>query len=47
MSHALRSRIDKWELIKLESFSKVKDIVNNKEIGNLLIGKKNLHLPYI
>ena len=28
MAHALRSRIDKWELIKLESFCKAKDIVN-------------------
>ena len=28
MAHALRSRIDKWHLIKLESFCKAKDIVN-------------------
>jgi hypothetical protein len=28
MAHALRSRIDKWELIKLESFCKAKDITN-------------------
>ena len=28
MAHALRSRIDKWDLIKLESFRKAKDIVN-------------------
>ena len=28
MAHALRSRIDKWDLIKLESFCKAKDIVN-------------------
>ena len=28
MSHALRPRIDKWDLIKLESFCKAKDIVN-------------------
>ena len=27
-AHALRSRIDKWDLIKLESFCKAKDIVN-------------------
>jgi hypothetical protein len=26
---ALRSRIDKWDLIKLESFCKAKDIVDN------------------
>jgi hypothetical protein len=28
MAHNLRSRIDKCDLIKLESFCKVKDIVN-------------------
>ena len=28
MAHALRSRIDKWDLIKLESFCKAKDTVN-------------------
>jgi hypothetical protein len=28
MALALRSRIDKWELMKLESFCKAKDIVN-------------------
>ena len=28
MAYALRSRIDKWNLIKLESFCKAKDIVN-------------------
>jgi hypothetical protein len=28
MAHALRSRIDKWNLMKLESFCKGKDIVN-------------------
>jgi hypothetical protein len=28
MAHALRSRIDQWDLIKLESFCKTKDIVN-------------------
>ena len=29
VAHALRSRIDKWDLIKLESFCKAKDIVDN------------------
>jgi hypothetical protein len=29
MVHALRSRIDKWDLLKLESIYKAKDIVNN------------------
>jgi hypothetical protein len=28
MAHALKSRIDKWDLMKLESFCKAKDIVN-------------------
>ena len=28
MAHALRSRIDKWDLMKLESICKAKDIVN-------------------
>jgi len=27
MAYALRSRIDKWDLIKLQSFCKAKDIV--------------------
>jgi hypothetical protein len=28
MAHALRLRIDKWDLMKLESFCKAKDIVD-------------------
>jgi hypothetical protein len=28
MTHALRSRIDKWDIMKLESFCKAKGIVN-------------------
>jgi hypothetical protein len=28
MDHALRSRIDKWNLMKLENFCKTKDIIN-------------------
>jgi hypothetical protein len=28
MAHALRSRIDKWDLTKLKSFCKAKDIAN-------------------
>ena len=28
MAQALRSTIDKWDLVKLESFCKTKDIVN-------------------
>ena len=34
MANTVRSRIDKWDLIKLESFCKAKDIIN----------KTNLHL---
>jgi hypothetical protein len=29
MAYAVRSRMDKWDLIKLQSFCKAKDIVNN------------------
>jgi hypothetical protein len=28
MAHALRSTVDKWDLMKLESFCKAKDIVD-------------------
>ena len=42
MVHALRSRIDKWELIKLESFCKAKDIVN-KTNQQATDWEKNLH----
>jgi hypothetical protein len=28
MAYAVRSRINKWDLINLQSFSKAKDIVN-------------------
>ena len=28
MAHALRSRIEKWDLMKLENFCKAKDIIN-------------------
>ena len=28
MTHAFRSRIDKWDLMKLESICKIKDIAN-------------------
>jgi hypothetical protein len=31
MAYALRSRIDKWDLIKLQSFCKAKDTVNRTE----------------
>ena len=31
MAHVLRTRIDKWELMKLESFCKAKEIVNKTD----------------
>ena len=42
MAHAPRSRIDKWDFIKLESFCKAKDIVN-KINWQPTDWKKNLH----
>ena len=32
VAHALRLRVDKWDLMKLESFCKAKDIVNKKSL---------------
>jgi hypothetical protein len=41
---ALQSRIDKWFLVKLESFCKAKDIVNRTNWQRTDWGeKKNLH----
>ena len=37
----LRSRIDKWDLIKLQSFCKAKDKTSTNRLG------KDLHQPYI
>ena len=42
MAHALRSRIDKWDLMKLESFCKAKDIVN-KTNWQPIESEKNLY----
>jgi hypothetical protein len=39
MAYALRSRIDKWDLIKLHSFCKAKETVNRTK-GNEQVGKK-------
>jgi hypothetical protein len=41
MVHALRSTLDKWDLMQLENFCKAKDIIK-RQTGNLQIGKKNL-----
>jgi hypothetical protein len=43
VAHALRSRFDKWDLMKLENFCKAKDIV--RQIGNLQIWKKSSPTP--
>jgi hypothetical protein len=40
--HTQRSRIDKWDLMKLESFCKAKDIVN-KTNQQPTDWEKNLH----
>jgi hypothetical protein len=40
MAHVLRSTIDKWKLMKLESFCKARDIVD-KTNQQLMIGKKS------
>jgi hypothetical protein len=45
-AHALRSRIDKWDLVKLEGFCKAKDLIN-KTNWQPTYWKKNLDLPYI
>jgi hypothetical protein len=41
MTYAVRSRIDKWDLIKLQNFCKAKDTVNNTK-GHQQIGKEFL-----
>ena len=43
MACAVRSRIDKWDLIKLQSFCKAKDTVNKTE-SNQQIGKRFLSI---
>jgi hypothetical protein len=45
MAQALRSRIDKWNLTKLERFCKAKDIA--RQIGNLQIGKISSLTPHL
>jgi hypothetical protein len=41
LAYAVRSRIDKWDLIKLQSFCKVKDTEIGQK-GNQQIGKRSL-----
>ena len=47
MAHALRSRIDKWDPMKLESFGKTKDVVNMTNRQPTDWKKKKLHLLHI
>ena len=44
MACAVRSRIDKWDLMKLQSFCKAKDTVN-KTKDHQQIGKGSLPIP--
>ena len=46
MAQALRSRIDKWDLVKLKSFCKAKDTVN-RTTQQPRDWEKNLHYPHI
>jgi hypothetical protein len=39
MACALRSRIDKWDLKKLQSFCKAKDTLNNTKKSTNRLGK--------
>jgi hypothetical protein len=45
MACDVRSRIDKWDLIKLQSFCKAKDTVI-KQKGNQQIGKRFSPIPH-
>jgi hypothetical protein len=47
MAHALRSRIDKWDLVKLESYCKAKDIVNKRSQQPTDWGKKFFTNPHL
>ena len=40
MADTLRSVIDKWDLLQLETFCKAKDIVNKKNWQSKDLGKK-------
>lgn len=46
MAHALKSRIDKWDLMKLKSFCKAKDTVERKKMAAFRL-RKDLYQPYI
>ena len=40
VAYALRSRIDNWDLIKLQSFYTAKDTVNKKKTATNRLGKE-------
>jgi hypothetical protein len=42
VAYALRSRIDKWDLIKLQSFCKAKDTVDRKKMATNRLKKRSL-----
>ena len=42
MAYAARSRIDKWDLIKLQSFCKAKKTQSIRQNDNQHIGKRSL-----
>jgi hypothetical protein len=46
MTQALRSTIVKWDLMKLKTLYKAKDIANRKN-GNLQIGKRSLPILHL
>jgi hypothetical protein len=41
-AYTVRSRIDKWNLIKLQNFCRAKDTVNIRQKGHQQIGKEFL-----
>jgi hypothetical protein len=47
LTHALISRIDKWDFIKLESLCKAKDIFNQANQQPTHLEKKSLLIPHL
>jgi hypothetical protein len=47
MAYALRSRNDKWDLIKLQSLCKANDTVNRTKYGNQHIEKRSLPILHL
>jgi hypothetical protein len=46
IAYALRSKIDEWDLMKLQSFCKSKDTVIGQN-GNQQIGKRSLPISHL